>query len=230
MRRLPRACATGLLLVACRDAPPRAAASAIPRTPADIAGVVTAADTAWVRIEVDPMRETGAPKALLRLRPYTVILRAAGDSAAPAPRGTLRAGARVRAWYGGPVLESYPVQGDAGTVVIDALPSATPVRPGPVIVHPGAQVRVRAPAAGPGWLVGTLTRSQGPTPCLGVRLARTDAQGRTRIVTLRGVDTLEVDSRSNQATPVFGLDTPRAGGWRPVPLAALRAQDAACRR
>jgi hypothetical protein len=123
-----------------------------------------------LRIEAAPTRETGAPKALLRLRPHTAVLRA------------------------------------------------------------GAQVRVRAPAAGAGWLVGTLARSQAAAPCLGMRLARPDAQGRARIVTLRGVDSLEVDPRSNGATPVFRLDTPRAGGWRPVPLAALRAQDAACRR
>jgi hypothetical protein len=90
------------------------------RLPAEapfVRGVVTAIDGADVTIEENPADQSGSPKAVLRLTPETDIFWRSGDQANPSD---LRLGARVSAWTRGPVMESYPVQGTAGTLVIES--------------------------------------------------------------------------------------------------------------
>jgi hypothetical protein len=90
------------------------------RLPAEapfLRGVVTAIDGADVRIEENPADQAGSPKAVLRLTPETDIFWRSGDQANPSD---LRLGTRVSAWTRGPVMESYPVQGTAGTLMIES--------------------------------------------------------------------------------------------------------------
>jgi hypothetical protein len=90
------------------------------RIPAEapyLRGVITAIDGAEVRIEENPAEATASAKAILRLTPETDILWRSGEHAEATD---LRLGARVSAWTRGPVLESYPVQGTAGTLVIES--------------------------------------------------------------------------------------------------------------
>ncbi|HEU4698604.1 MAG TPA: hypothetical protein VFS40_05455 [Gemmatimonadales bacterium] len=230
--RVPALLALAALVACGGGGEGRARPPAVPSRAADIAGVVTAVDTAWLRVEADPARPTGAPKALLRLRPATVVRRAPGDSAAAA--ADLRAGQFVRVWYGGPVFETYPVQGDAGVVVIDSAPrapgAAKPARRGPTVLFPGAEVRVRAPRVAAGWLRGRVVRGAGAAPgaaCTGIALTGPDARG--RILTVPALAEVQADRRTNTATPLYRSGEPAPDDWVAVPLAAVRAQDAGCR-
>lgn len=95
----------------------------LPRGPASIAGRVTAVQRAGeqigaIRVELRPADSTGSPKAVVRVTQGTEILTLAS---ARADFGTLRVGQWVRVWFTGPVRESYPVQADAATIVVDSL-------------------------------------------------------------------------------------------------------------
>lgn len=88
----------------------------LPSDPPGILGVVTRADGATLRIETNPAEEYGSPKAVVRITPETRILYRSGQVAAASD---LTIGHNVSAWFSGPVMESYPVQTTAGTVVIE---------------------------------------------------------------------------------------------------------------
>jgi beta-N-acetylhexosaminidase len=106
------------IIVACRASAPK-----IPDAPASIAGRITNVQQSGerigtVRVEAQPGDTAGSAKAVVRITQGTTVIRA------PAP-GTaeftaLRAGQWVRVWFVGPVLQSYPVQANAGTIVIDS--------------------------------------------------------------------------------------------------------------
>lgn len=89
---------------------------AIPTEPPYISGTITAAGDSRIRVEERPEESSGSAKADLRLTPATVVLWRSGE---PAERRDLGLGTRVRVWVSGPIMESYPVQATAGTVVID---------------------------------------------------------------------------------------------------------------
>lgn len=95
----------------------------VPSEAPDIIGTVTqaspAGDNVVVRIEQDPTRSAGYPVASVTVSPRSRLLRRTGDGVAAARPADLAAGTRVRAWFTGPVRESWPVQADAGTVVIE---------------------------------------------------------------------------------------------------------------
>ena len=100
-------------------APPAAtepASLAPPGSPADIRGIVTAADPGSIHIEADPSLESGSPKAIARLTPETVVLYRSGEAGDPAD---LTLGHNASVWFTGPVQESYPVRAAAGTIVIE---------------------------------------------------------------------------------------------------------------
>ena len=101
-------------------------AAEMPRGPASIAGRVTSVDPAGerigvIRVEARPEDAAGSPKAVVRVEQGTAILTA---DAARVEFRTLRTGQWVRVWFAGPVRESYPVQAQAATIVIDSASSS----------------------------------------------------------------------------------------------------------
>lgn len=122
MKRLLVFVAAGLTFAAaCRKSAPN-----IPEAPASISGRVTSVQRSGerigsVRIEEKPADAAGSAKAIVRITQGTTVL-------GPPPAGSadfnaLRVGQWVRAWFVGPVRESYPVQANAGTIVIDSIGS-----------------------------------------------------------------------------------------------------------
>ncbi len=94
-----------------------------------IRGFITSISGAVVLIEEDPADESGSPKGAFTVTGETDILRQQGGEQVPAAYYDLRVGQLVEAQYAGPVAESYPSQGTAGTIVI-LEPSGS--GPGPV--------------------------------------------------------------------------------------------------
>jgi Protein of unknown function (DUF3221) len=113
--------------LACSDSP---TTPVIPDTPAGIAGRVTSIVSTGnfsgrILVEFNPGSPNTGPKALVNVTGTTqVFVVRTGNSAAYDDNGEFRSfavGQWVRVWFTGPVQESYPVQGTAGTVVIDSL-------------------------------------------------------------------------------------------------------------
>ena len=96
-----------------------------PTTPAGITGRITSnfptgVARGVIRVEFNPDNANDGPKALVTVTPATTIFKLSRDE------GELRdlpSGIWVRVWFDGPVMESYPLQGTAGTIVIDSLGS-----------------------------------------------------------------------------------------------------------
>jgi hypothetical protein len=113
MRRLlPLLCLLGVL-AACG----RSATAELPTEPPYLSGAITAIEPAEIRVEADPGASSGSAKAVLRFGPETRILWRTGEVAG---RADLRLGTVVSAWVAGPVMESYPVQATAATIVIES--------------------------------------------------------------------------------------------------------------
>ena len=100
-----------------------AARNAVPRTPPEIRGIVTAADAGSVRVEANPAEAAGSPKAVVRLTSETLVVYRNGD---PAEAEELTVGHNVSVWFTGPVMESYPVQATAAAVVIEPIGTSAP--------------------------------------------------------------------------------------------------------
>jgi len=94
----------------------------LPGETPSIIGTVTqasdAGDRRVVLIEQVPERSAGYPIANVYVGGQTRVLRQAAGGTVRARPADLVVGTRVRAWFTGPVRESYPVQADAGTVLI----------------------------------------------------------------------------------------------------------------
>jgi beta-N-acetylhexosaminidase len=110
-----------MLAVACTTK-----STELPSEPESIAGRVTAVDleagrTGVIRVEANPDDSAGSDKAVVRVTGSTTIR---APASANVESAELRVGQWVRVWFTGPVRESYPVQADAGTIVIDSLGSA----------------------------------------------------------------------------------------------------------
>jgi beta-N-acetylhexosaminidase len=117
-RRFVALLVTGLALGACRSAAP-----SVPTEAASITGRVTDVSRSGerigsVRVEAEPAVPSGSPKAVVRITQATTILTSTPESATDF--NALRVGQWVRVWFTGPVRESYPLQADAGTVVVDS--------------------------------------------------------------------------------------------------------------
>jgi hypothetical protein len=107
--------ALSLQAIACAQPVPRFLSSQ-----PSIAGWVTAINqtgegTGTIRVEERPTESAGSAKAVIRITPRTEILRA--DSVR-AEFQSFVVGQWVRAWFIGPVRESYPVQADGATIII----------------------------------------------------------------------------------------------------------------
>ncbi len=126
MRR--RILAAALLLAAACGTPGEpggggSLAMEVPREVADIIGEVTQAEVANGRarllVEQVPTRSAGYPIAWVFTTPDTRILVRSGGETTRGTAADLAQGARVQAWFTGPVRESYPVQADAATLLVE---------------------------------------------------------------------------------------------------------------
>lgn len=111
-----------LMTISCSPSTPRGAGgedrqSGIPSTTPYIVGTFTAVSPSQLRIEENPAESSGSSKTVLRLTGHTRILHRSG---ATATISDLRVGQQGSAWARGPIAESYPTQGTASTVVIEA--------------------------------------------------------------------------------------------------------------
>lgn len=98
------------------------AAACVPSPPTrepDITGTVTrlADDGTSVLVEERPQETSGSAKATLRIGPETHVW---GMDGRPVAVTDLRIGMQVRAWFDGPVAESYPLQAAAAHIAIVA--------------------------------------------------------------------------------------------------------------
>jgi hypothetical protein len=117
--------------------------------PVSYVGYITSISGDSVLVEEDPASEWGGNrnKGYFTVTGETEILRLVeGDMVAPAAFEELEVGQLVSATYSGPILESYPTQGGAGSIVIQADPSGDddelrcllPEGCGPDVVDPSA--------------------------------------------------------------------------------------------
>jgi hypothetical protein len=93
----------------------------LPATPPSIAGTITSVDIdgehlGSLRVEAEPGVEAGSDKAVVRVEQATALL---NDSGQKIGLSQFKVGRKVRAWFTGPVRESYPVQADASTVILE---------------------------------------------------------------------------------------------------------------
>lgn len=106
------------------DAPSKTGTQPEPQTEARtgsgnlVRGSITSISGAVVLVEKDPADESGSPKGAFAVTGETEILRQQGGEQVPASFDALRVGQLVEAEYAGPIAESYPSQGTAGSIVI----------------------------------------------------------------------------------------------------------------
>jgi hypothetical protein len=129
MRRLALAAAllVGAAVAACsapgEPDPPGSFSLSIPSEGPDIIGDVAQVENPGgaprLLVEQIPTRSAGYPIAWVHVGPRTRILARSGGQVTRATAADLVDGARVSAWFTGPVRESYPVQADAGTLLVE---------------------------------------------------------------------------------------------------------------
>jgi Protein of unknown function (DUF3221) len=103
-----------LVLVSCADRAPSRAPDIIGQITRATTGVTDGSRRIVVLVEAVPNDLSGSPKALVTVDSRTRVFRANGA----AQVDDLLPGATVSVWFEGPVAESYPVQGRAGTLMI----------------------------------------------------------------------------------------------------------------
>lgn len=115
--------------------------------PVSYVGYITSISGDSVLVEANPASEWGGDKGYFTVTGETEILRVVeGDMVSPAAFEELEVGQLVSATYSGPILESYPTQGGAGSIVIlagasgddDELRCLLPEGCGPDVVAPSA--------------------------------------------------------------------------------------------
>jgi len=116
-----------VVLVSCADRAPAGAPN--------ISGQITRATTSvtdgsrriTILVEAVPNDLSGSAKALVTVDSSTRIFHA--NTSVSAQVQDLLPGATVSVWFDGPVAESYPVQGRAGTLLIQTDADPQPVAP-----------------------------------------------------------------------------------------------------
>lgn len=83
-----------------------------------VQGFITSISGTVVLVEENPTDESGSNKGAFTVTGETQILRDEGGELVPAAFEDLQVGELVTATYTGPVAESYPTQGTAGSIVI----------------------------------------------------------------------------------------------------------------
>lgn len=107
-----------IVALACAAPPPPAPQAPQNRAPAreaDIRGTVTHVEANTLRVEAEPKEFRGA-KAVVTLTPNTVARTASGNAV---PVSSIREGQVVRVWFTGAVANSYPLQAEAGEIVVE---------------------------------------------------------------------------------------------------------------
>jgi hypothetical protein len=87
----------------------------IPSEAPSIVGEVTVVTLPMVVVEENPAEPHGSAKANVRITDTTQVLRQ-GEGVVGA--AALQVGQKVKVWFAGPVMESYPLQATAGVIVI----------------------------------------------------------------------------------------------------------------
>jgi hypothetical protein len=96
-----------------------AAVALAQEVPVSYVGYITSISGDSVLVEEDPASDWGGNKGHFSVTGETEISRlVGGDAVAPATFEELEVGQLVEATYSGPVLESYPTQGGASSIVI----------------------------------------------------------------------------------------------------------------
>lgn len=109
------------LLITCSAVAGCSGSSKKPSLPSEqplLTGMITQKTGDRILIEADPTQPSGAPKCWLQVSSETLIYRDANGTPEKASAREIAAGQQVRAWSSGPVRESYPCQGTAGTILI----------------------------------------------------------------------------------------------------------------
>ena len=88
----------------------------IPNEAPYITGTITAIEPGSVRIEEVPADSAGSAKAQARKSSETLVTDRSGSRLT---FDSLQVGQRVSAWFTGPIMESYPVQGRARVIVVE---------------------------------------------------------------------------------------------------------------
>jgi beta-N-acetylhexosaminidase len=112
------------LLASCASGTGR---ETLPTTDPSIRGAITRVspdEPRTVLVEENPGEESGSNKASVRLMGETRLLRRSGEAVQRAAPADLAVGQTVSVWFTGPVRESFPVQADAGTIVIEGGPES----------------------------------------------------------------------------------------------------------
>jgi hypothetical protein len=99
----------------------------IPDSPVSLAGRVTAVQksgerTGSVNVEARSVHAVGSNRVVVRVTDSTTVIGAPPDHDKSDFNG-LQTGQWVRVWFVGPVRQSYPMQANAGTIVIDSTAS-----------------------------------------------------------------------------------------------------------
>jgi hypothetical protein len=96
-----------------------AAVALAQEVPVSYVGYITSISGDSVLVEEDPASDWGGNKGYFSVTGETEISQlVGGDAVAPATFEELEIGQLVEATYSGPVLESYPTQGGASSIVI----------------------------------------------------------------------------------------------------------------
>jgi hypothetical protein len=101
---------------------PRGSTPAVPGEPPSIRGTITKVNgsgiSGSVLVEENPQEQAGSAKANVTVNAATRIYLGQGSAASTGQFADLLTGRRVEVWFTGPVLQSYPLQGTAGVIVI----------------------------------------------------------------------------------------------------------------
>ena len=116
-----------LVLLSCADRTPSRAADIIGQITRATTSVVDGSRRIAILVEAVPNDLSGSAKALVTVDRSTRIFHANANVTAKVE--DLLPGATVSVWFDGPVAESYPVQGRAGTLLIMTNAAAQPVAP-----------------------------------------------------------------------------------------------------
>lgn len=122
-----------LALAACLAAPACSGAPGEPDAPGlsarvpsesasiigDIKQVEQSEGRTRILVEQVPTRSAGEPIAWITITGRTRVLARADGHTTDASARELVVGTRVQVWFTGPVMESFPVQATAGTVLIE---------------------------------------------------------------------------------------------------------------
>jgi hypothetical protein len=127
-RALTAVLALCLAAAACGGGPgdpeqPGALSVGVPAEAASIIGEVKQVEGTGEQrsllVEQIATRSAGYPIAWVYVSPRTRVLVRGGGQTSRGTAADLVVGARVQAWFTGGVRESYPVQADAGTILVE---------------------------------------------------------------------------------------------------------------